>query len=939
MPEPRRTEGDPSATADVPAPLQRGSRLGSYEIQDKLGAGGMGWVYRATDLRLHRTAAIKVLPAGEVSDSARRRFVREAQAASALNHPNIVTIYEVGRQHDTDYIAMEYVQGATLHELSRGAGLSLLEVARYATQIAEALCAAHEAGIVHRDLKPGNIMVTDRGLVKVLDFGLAKRTIGDDLGPSVAGPLTIAGNIVGTASYMSPEQIEGREVDSRSDIFSFGCVLYEMITGTMAFAEGSSVGTMAAVLAKEPAPIRERVPGLPRGFERIIGRCLQKRPGDRWQHMGDVKSLLQELERDLEGHASGDLPDTVTQEMPSPVRRRSWLEIGAAAAVGAIAAVGLMWWAFARPAPPAPQPALRMLTADPGLSAFPALSKDGRLLAFASDRRGEGNLDIWLHQIGSREPARLTTGEADESEPSISPDGTKVAYRSERDGGGIYVIPTLGGEPLLIAPGGRNPKFSPDGRYIAYWTGRESGYRPGSARVFVIEAGGGQAREVAAGLSAALYPLWSPAGDSLLVLGRGDPNVPLAQTLDWWLVPVNLVSRDREGMVKQTGALQYFRAAKLTALSGQINIVPLEWTEPGSRIVFAAAIGDAGNLWQIAVPSGKADAKTIERLTLGPGRQAHAASAGPRLAFADVNLNFDIWSMPVDSDRGTVRGAMSRITEMGTVEWASSITQDGKELAFISRKIGDWWVRVRDTSIGHDRTLVMGDRPLVNVRVASDGSRVFYADQPGNIYSVSLAGGSVERLCERCGTIMGASADGRRVLYEPLESEHLMMYDVASASHIKLALRPDTGTILSGGQFSPDGQWAAFHSISNKDGSARIWVTRIDTASPVPQSGWISITDGQAIERDPAWAPGGALLYYLSERDGFRCIWARRLDRATKRPAGEPFAVAHFHSARRSLARVGNQGYLTGLSVAEGRMVFSLGELTGNVWLKETPAN
>ena len=933
MPEPQRTDGDPSDTAAVPAPLQPGSRLGSYEIREKLGAGGMGWVYRATDLRLHRTAAIKVLPLGDVSDSTRRRFLREAEAASALNHPNIVTVYEVGRQHDIDFIAMEYVQGETLHQMCRGRGLSLLKVAHYATQIADALCAAHEAGIVHRDLKPGNIMVNERGLVKVLDFGLAKRTIEDPDSAAPTGPVTVAGHIVGTASYMSPEQIEGRPVDARSDTFSFGCVLYEMITGTLAFAEGSSVGTMAAVLAKEPTPIRERVPDIPRGFERIIAKCLQKRPGDRWQHIADVKALLDELERDLEGAASGVLPETVTQELPKRIRRRSWTDIGVAAAIAAVAAALLTWWAFARATAPGPEPAFRMLTADPGLSAFPALSKDGRLLAFASDRRGEGNLDIWLHQIGSREPARLTTDPVDESHPSISPDGTKVAYRSERDGGGIYVIPALGGEPLLIAPGGRDPRFSPDGRHIAYWTGRESGYQPGSARVFIIESGGGQPREIGAGLSAALYPLWSPKGDSLLVLGRGDPNAPLEQTLDWWIVPVQGTG------AKQTGALRQFQSAKLAPLSGQINIVPLDWVEGRNRVVFAASIADAGNLWQVAISSGKADPKSIERLTVGPGRQAEAAAAGSRLAFADVNLNFDVWSMPVDADRGTVRGPMSRITEMGTVEWASSITNNGRQLAYISRKIGDWWVRVRDLTTGRDRTLVMGDRPLANVRVSGDGSRVLYADQPGNIYSISLAGGSVERLCEGCGTLMGSSNDGTRVLYEPLQAEHLTMYDAASGKHIKLALRPDNETVLSGGQFSPDGRWAAFHSISNKDGSARVWVVRIDTSNPVPQSEWIAVTDGQAVERDPAWAPAGGLIYYLSERDGFRCIWARRLDAATKRPTGEPFAVSHFHSARRSLARVGNQGYLTGLSVAEGQMVFSLGELTGNIWLRETASN
>lgn len=919
-------------TAAGAKPLDPGSRLGSYQIESRLGAGGMGWVYKALDLRLNRPAAVKVLPREQApTEAARRRFVREAEAASALNHPNIVTVYEVGRDGEIDFMAMELIQGKTLHEAIRSKPLGLRAIVTYSIQIADALAAAHEAGIVHRDLKPGNIMVNDRGLVKVLDFGLAKRTETDATSAdSIA--LTMAGQVVGTASYMSPEQVEGREVDARSDIFSFGCVLYEMLTGRTAFAEASSIGTMAAVLAKEPTPIRDRVPEVPRGIERIVVKCLQKKASDRWQNIADVKALLEEVRHDIE---SPEPPTQTSSGLRAVMARRARAPLLAFGAFAGAALASLAWWALApaRTGDAQPVQELRMATADPGLSAYPSLSRDGSLLAFASDRSGEGNLDIWLQQIGAREPIRLTAGGADESDPAISPDGTKIAFRSEGNGGGIYVIPALGGEPLLIAPGGRNPRFSPDGRLIAYWTGRESGYLPGSSRVLVVEAGGGPAREVSTGFAAALYPVWSPSGNEMLVLGRGSDG-PLNDSLDWWVVPAQGNGK------RKTGALPAFRETGLRPVSGQIQFVPLEWDERGNRVIFAAGTGDAGNLWQVEIAGGQVDARRLSRLTQGPGRQAHAstthAAGQSRLAFSDVLLNYDIWTLPVDSDRGVPRGPMSRITDMASVEWASSLTSNGAGMAFISRKVGDWWVRLRDLSSGKDRTLVMSDRGLTNARVSGDGSRVVYSDASGNLLGVPVKTGAVERLCERCGTVMGLSADGRRVLYEPLESEDLTMYDAALGKPVKLALRPDKDTILSGGQFSPDGNWVAFHSIGNQSARTRIWIVPAGSEGALPQADWIPVTDGEWVERDPAWAPSGALLYYLSERDGFRCIWARRLDARTKRPVGDAFAVEHFHSARRSLARVGNQGYLTGLSAAPGQLVLSVGELTGNIWLLET---
>ena len=261
-----------------------GQTLLHYQIIGKLGEGGMGIVYQARDSHLDRLVAIKVLPPDKFADPQRQaRFVQEAKAASALRHPNIVTIHDIARDAGHDFIVMEHVAGKTLSQLIGRRGLKLQDAVRYAIQTADALACAHAAGIVHRDLKPANIMVDEHEVVRVLDFGLAKLTqteAGEDVPTETMRPETEEGTIVGTTSYMSPEQAEGKAVDARSDVFSFGSVLYEMLCGRKAFTGDSAVSTLAAILNRDPAPLGEEVP---RDLERIVARCLRKDRARRWQ--------------------------------------------------------------------------------------------------------------------------------------------------------------------------------------------------------------------------------------------------------------------------------------------------------------------------------------------------------------------------------------------------------------------------------------------------------------------------------------------------------------------------------------------------------------------------------------------------------------------------------------------------------------------------------
>ncbi len=328
--------------------VQPGNQVGPYRILERLGAGGMGEVYRARDTRLERDVALKLISPDKTADpESKKRFVQEARAASSLNHPGIVTIYDIGSEKDLDYIAMELVHGSTLDELIPRQGLRLTLALRYAIAIADALAAAHAAGIVHRDLKPGNVMVGEDGRVKLLDFGLAKLVTQGPLGELDGGgtvsnsrPRTAQGAILGTVSYMAPEQAEGKSVDARSDIFTFGAILYEMITGARAFKSDTTLSTLSAILKDDPKRIGSLVEDVPPELERIISRCLKKDPERRWQGMRDVKVALEELKEESD---SGTLVlPAVAPALPARERR-----LGARVAVGATglaALVAAVWW-------------------------------------------------------------------------------------------------------------------------------------------------------------------------------------------------------------------------------------------------------------------------------------------------------------------------------------------------------------------------------------------------------------------------------------------------------------------------------------------------------------------------------------------------------------------------------------------------------------------
>ena len=450
--------------------------LGSYRIEAKLGAGGMGVVYRAVDTRLGRKVAIKVLPASAVANADReRRLIQEARAASALNHPNIVTIYEIGRcEQDgqpTSFIAMEYVPGSTLAQLIGGKGLRLRDALKYGAQIADALSAAHAAGIVHRDLKPSNVMVTPQGTVKILDFGLAKLnsvTEPDAYADTVVGavgPPTEEGMVLGTVAYVSPEQAEGRPLDARSDIFSFGSVLYEMITGRQAFPGATKLSSLSSVLTRDPKPVSESIPAIPREMDKLISRCLKKDPARRWQSMADVKVALEELADDIDA-GKVEEPTRATVELSHPRSlgsKLAWLALGIVAGIAFAAPIATrvaQKWFAAQP------PEFRRLTFRRG-DVTSAKFAPGGLVVFSA-AWDDAPQTVFSILPGSREARNLglPTGRV----LAISPAGEMailLGEGAEGSSGTLARVALGGGTPRQILENVSGADWGPDGNSLA----------------------------------------------------------------------------------------------------------------------------------------------------------------------------------------------------------------------------------------------------------------------------------------------------------------------------------------------------------------------------------------------------------------------------------------------------------------------------------------
>ena len=568
---------------------------------------------------------------------------------------------------------------------------------------------------------------------------------------------------------------------------------------------------------------------------------------------------------------------------------------------------------------------LASLTSDFGLTYQPSLSPDGKLLAYASDRAGEGNLDIWVQQVGGGQPVRLTRHEADESEPHFSPDSTRIVFRSERDGGGVYTISTLGGdEPRLIAREGRRPRFSPDGSRIAYWVGSESNLR---GRVLVVGSTGGEPAELAFGRS----PIWTPDSRHLLFLGRVDSDSSTSEA-DWLVVSL-------DGAVVPTGAFEVLQNQSLGPTLRYAFIAEV-WPPRENYIAFAARLGDSTNMWEVPIsPDTWQVAGPPRQLTFGAGIEVQSSfAAGGQMVFSTQVENLDIWGLPIDENRGEVSGETERLTTSTAEDLSPSLSSDGKKMVFRSARSENFDVWMKDVETGRESNLTASPEDERTAIISADGSKVAYRIATTDIYVVPASGGMARNVCEGCGGALSHwSRSGERLIFyrrAPPETGFSNLIAVLTFSSSEVTGLAGAEQFLADPRFSPDGNWFAFHASNIARARRQIFIAPVRaTDLPIKRNEWIAVTDGSGSDSRAAWSPDGNLLYFLSERDGSRCVWAQRLDPKTKKPVGSAFGVYHAHQRRRSMMNVNLE--TIGLSVARDKIAITMREITGNIWMME----
>jgi len=734
--------------------LSSGARLGPYEITAKLGEGGMGEVWRATDTKLRRDVAIKVLPAAFVADKERlARFEREAQLLAQLNHPNIAQIYGMEASGDAHALVMELVEGPTLADRLASGSLSLDEALSLARQIAEALEEAHEKGIIHRDLKPQNIKASIEGKVKVLDFGLAKAM--DPTGaasgagtvsqlansPTLTLGATIEGTLLGTAAYMAPEQARGGAVDKRADIWAFGVVLYEMLVGEPLFTEESLVDTLSAVMRK-PIDLDRLPASSPARLRELVRRCLARDPKKRLRDIGDARIALEEI-------GSGS-DDPVTSHAGGSAQSLSpKLLTGAAFVALAIAAgaylVGRRSASAGEPATGAADVGLAEfthLTYQAGLESSPSLSPDGEFVVYTAIDGGDR--DLFLLRIGGQKAINLTEDSpAEENHPAFSPDGKFIAFRSERAGGGLFVMGATGESVRRLTTFGDNPAWSPDGSKIVFGTeGRsDPSNREKTSELWVVPAAGGEPRRIFEG--DAVQPAWSPSGARIAFWairpGSGirdvwtigadgsDPRMVTDQQSVDWDAAWEPDGRHLDFVSDRSGATHPWRVA-IDERSGEVTGPPepihlptswsgqLSWSKDGRRLAYRTSERTA-QVTRLPFDSAKA------RLTGSPERlfDTTIAAVGLDLSrdgwmlFRNLNTPEDIYVMRTD---GT---GLRKLTDDLAKDRGPVWSPDGQMAAFYSNRSGRYeiWTVRRDGSDLRQRT-------GLSQRVGSSISRLVY---------------------------------------------------------------------------------------------------------------------------------------------------------------------------------------------------------------------
>jgi serine/threonine protein kinase/sugar lactone lactonase YvrE len=845
-----------------------GREILHYRVVEKIGEGGMGVVYRAEDTKLDRTVALKFLPHHlTASEEEHARFLQEAKAAATLNHPNVCTIYGVEEYEGQQFIEMELVDGVTLKETVEGGGWKTEEALDFAAQIAEALHEAHAKGIVHRDIKSENIMINTRNQVKVMDFGLAK------LRGSMK--LTKASSTIGTLAYMAPEQIQGEPVDARSDIFSFGVVFYEMLTGRMPFRDEHDAAVMYSILNEDPASI----PDAPAEIQHIVNRTLEKDPADRYQSADDllidlrrIKKRTGRVSRVAPGASSVQRVPLTPGAPPEPARKASFKPFQIVLGAILLVVIGLaVWELFLSPdetVKPFQKMKISRLT-NVGTAAHASISPDGRYVVHSV--RNGGEVSLWVRQVATGSDVQIVEPfQGGLQGTTFSHDGNFVYYvrrdRSENRRGGLYHIPVLGGNPRKILSDIVGPvALSPDGTEIAFIRSYQT---EGEEALIVAHANGSGLRKMASRLgphdffiSSVAAPSWSPDG-KFIACGAGT-------TKGGWQMGVLLVE------------VEYGTQEWLGQPEWQ-DVNRVVWVPDGSGVVFSG--GNSGTimqLWYLSYPEGDGDRITNDLYDYGALSLGLTAD-GATLVASVTDAPSNIWTVP----RGDASRAeqLTRGTGGHEGQGGISVAPDG-HVVFTSTESGnrDLWIMEPDG--GKRRQLTTHPEDDFNPCVTPDGRSVLFASTRSgvsNIWKIGIDGTGLGQLTENEDYHPRCTPDGKEVVY--------FGWGAGTASVWKTSMDGGEPALLIEKpsrfpEVSPDGKSLACAYRYDQQAPLRTAIIPIGGGEPT------AILDIPATGNRVLWDWKGSSLLFIDLRDASN-IWSKPVS------GGPPTQTTDFSSGR-----------------------------------------